>query len=492
MLRPSQDAPRTRPRRSGLAVRARIVAVLTALVFVSLVASGAIMYSVDSSRVERQAHLAAEQEIAEFQRLEAGRIDQRTARPFSSAEELLSVFLQRSVSSEAEVIVAWLDDRARYVSAGPYRELATDPAFEEAVRGLIPTGRDTTVDTSLGPVLVTVQPVEESTGATGGLVVATVLDAAKADLRELIRDYAIIGALSMVAIVGLAAWQAGRLLAPIRELSQTARRISDTDLSARLVVAGNDDLTDLSETVNEMLDRLEVAFAQQRRFLDDAGHELKTPLTVIRGHLELLDSAEPDEVDETRDLVLDEVDRMSRLVGDLILLAKARRPDFLQVGPVDVADLTRSVLDKVRALRERQWVLDDTTDVTAVLDEQRITQALLALAQNSFKHTRTDDEVAIGSAVVGQSLLLWVRDTGPGIDPNHRAHVLERFGRSAVAPGDEGFGLGLSIVTAIGTAHGGRLDLTDARPPESRTDNRPGLRATITIPLRREAAWPIS
>ena len=78
-----------------------------------------------------------------------------------------------------------------------------------------------------------------------------------------------------------------------------------------------------------MLDRLEAAFVGQRQFLDDAGHELKTPLTVLRGHLELLDAGSPEEVAETRALLLDEIDRMSRLVGDLILLAKSDRPDFL-------------------------------------------------------------------------------------------------------------------------------------------------------------------
>ena len=94
-------------------------------------------------------------------------------------------------------------------------------------------------------------------------------------------------------MVAFAAWQSGRLLAPLRTLRETADEITETDLSRRLPVTGNDDITALTRTVNGMLDRLEAAFVGQRQFLDDAGHELKTPLTVLRGHLELLDVGRP-------------------------------------------------------------------------------------------------------------------------------------------------------------------------------------------------------
>ena len=202
----------------------------------------------------------------------------------------------------------------------------------------------------------------------------------------------------------------------------------------------------------------------QRQFLDDAGHELKTPLTVVRGHLELLDPTDPDDLEQTRELVLDEVDRMSRLVTDLILLAKSRRPDFLVVGDVELGGLTQSVLAKATALGERDWQLDDAAHGRAVLDEQRITQALLQLADNAVKHTDTGAVIAVGSAVEDGRVRLWVRDTGDGIRPEDRDAVLERFGRSSVRAGDDGFGLGLSIVRAIADAHGGEVVIRDAEP----------------------------
>jgi two-component system OmpR family sensor kinase len=471
------DAPRTRPRRPGLSVRTRITATVAALVLLALSAAGAIIYTLESARVEALARAQADQEIAEFRTLQQDGVDPRTTRPFSSSEDLLDVFLTRNVPSDDELLIGWMGDRARFVSVAQHSALAEDPALEATVAELLPTGSERTIDTAYGEVLVTVQPVQESTGQRAGLVVVTFMDDARAELHSLVRTYAVVSLLSLAAIVAIAAWVAGRLLSPIRRLNETARAISATDLSARLPVSGNDDITDLTVTVNEMLDRLEAAFAAQRQFLDDAGHELKTPLTVLRGHLELLDQGDAAERAETRELLLDETDRMSRLVGDLILLAKSRRPDFLVVDEVDLETLTQSVLAKATALGDRDWQLDETAHGEVVLDEQRVTQALLQLADNAVKHTDAGAVVAIGSSLEDGTVRLWVRDTGDGIPAEDRESVVERFGRSHVRAGDDGFGLGLSIVSAITEAHGGTVRITDAEPH--------GTQVEIVLPARR-------
>jgi signal transduction histidine kinase len=294
-------------------------------------------------------------------------------------------------------------------------------------------------------------------------------------LHDTMRTYAIVSALALLLVTGFAAWQSGRLLAPLRTLRETADEITETDLSRRLPVTGNDDITALTRTVNGMLDRLEEAFTGQRQFLDDAGHELKTPLTVLRGHLELLDVGSPEEIAETRDLLLDEIDRMSRLVGDLILLAKSDRPDFISRRPVDLTGLTVDVLAKARGLGDRRWTLDETASVTAEVDEQRVTQALLQLCDNAVKHTGPGDEIALGSSYDAGTARLWVRDSGPGVPPADREQIFQRFGRSAVPDEDEGFGLGLSIVRAIALAHGGTVELDEASPH--------GAVFTLVIPL---------
>ncbi|WP_289017840.1 HAMP domain-containing sensor histidine kinase [uncultured Aeromicrobium sp.] len=191
--------------------------------------------------------------------------------------------------------------------------------------------------------------------------------------------------------------------------------------------------------------------------LDDAAHELRTPLTVLQGHLEVLDPTDPDDVRTTRTLLLDEIDRMTRLVHDLLLLAKAERPDFVRLERTDVEALTLGALERARGLADRSWVLDAVARTHVDVDPQRLTQALLQLADNAVRHTRPGAEVGIGSRVHDGHVELWVRDTGAGVPSALRGTIFERFTQG---DGEQaGFGLGLSIVAAIMEAHEGRVVL---------------------------------
>jgi two-component system, OmpR family, sensor kinase len=221
-----------------------------------------------------------------------------------------------------------------------------------------------------------------------------------------------------------------------------------------------------------MLDRLERAFETQRQFLDDAGHELRTPLTIVQGQLELLPD-DPSERQRTIELVLDEVKRMGRMVGDLILLAQSDEPDFLQLEPVDVAALTNDLHAKAQALGDHDWRIDRVGRGIIVADRQRLTQAVVQLAQNAVQHTEHGGEIGIGSVVSPGEARFWVRDTGSGVAPQDRERIFRRFERGADETSD-GAGLGLAIVTAIARAHGGRAELDRA------TDG--GATFSITVP----------
>jgi len=474
-------------RRTGLSVRARITATAAVLVTVALAGAGLIVYVVESGRIEASVQREVEQELNEFAKLERDGIDPRTGADFATVERLLHTFLRRNVPDDDELLVAWVDGAPWRQFPGPDEDpLPADPRFVAAAEPLVTTGGTTRIDTDRGEVRITSQPVEQG-DATGALLVVAYLDEDRAELRDTMRTYAIVAALSMLIIAWVAWWQAGRLLAPLRTLGRTADEIGASDLSRRIPETGNDDLTALTRTVNGMLDRLEAAFTTQRQFLDDAGHELRTPLTVLRGHLELMDPADPLETAETRDLLLDETDRMARLVGDLILLAKIGRPDFVAPSEVDPVDLAAAVLTKARALGDRHWILDTAPTAERglfVLDEQRITQALLQYADNAVKHTGPGDEIGIGCLTTGDRVRWWVRDTGPGVAPEHRSRVFERFQRADVHAGDEGFGLGLSIVSAIAAAHGGTAYVTD--PPSDRPS---GALFVLDVPaVRRYSA----
>jgi signal transduction histidine kinase len=471
-------------RRSGVSVRVRITATVAVLVGITLAGAGLLVYTIESQRIEQQTADDVDQELDEFHQLTRTGIDPETGEAFASVQDLLRVFMLRNVPDDDELLVGWAGERI--VNYSPRSDaLPKDPAFRAATAPLIGASDTTRFDSAAGALMVTSQPVRLG-AESGALMVVVKLDEDRAELLATVRTYAIVAGLSMLLLTVIAFWQSGRLLAPLRTLRDTAEEISETDLSLRIPTSGNDDITALTHTVNGMLGRLEAAFVGQRQFLDDAGHELKTPLTVLRGHLELLDSGSPEEVAETKELLLDEIDRMSRLVGDLTLLAKSDRPDFLQTQAVDLGALTADLVAKARGLGDRDWVLDEHADIKLVADQQRLTQAVLQLADNAVKHTRDGDVVAIGSSTTATEARLWVRDTGPGVPLKDRELIFERFGRSAVPPGDEGFGLGLSIVDAVAGAHGGTVFVEDADPP--------GARFVITIPRtkRLEDEWPAS
>ncbi|GAA5150889.1 HAMP domain-containing sensor histidine kinase [Nocardioides marinquilinus] len=458
--------PDARPPRPGVSVRVRITAAVALLVAATLAGAGALVYVIEVQRLDDQTAGEVEQEIGEFEALAASE-----GRSEPDLAELFRTFMLRNVPDDDELLVGWVGDGPVFYS--PDDDLVNDETFKDQVRPLVDDGGTARFATADGELLVSAQPVRRGR-QTGALVVVNYLDEDRAELRDTMRTYAIVGLLSLLVIVGAAFSLAGRLLRPLRAVRETADEITETDLSRRLPLSGNDDVTALTRTFNGMLDRLEAAFAGQRQLLDDAGHELRTPLTVLQGHLELLDADDPAEVAETRELLLDEVDRMARLVDDLILLAKTERPDFLDVAGVEVTALVESVAAKAAGLGDRAWTVDETVDVVVPADAQRLTQALLQLAHNAVKHTGPGDAVAFGAACVDGLVLLWVRDTGPGVAPADRERIFERFGRG-VAPDADGFGLGLSIVTAIAQAHGGDAWL-DA-------DYLDGARFVVSVPL---------
>jgi signal transduction histidine kinase len=216
-----------------------------------------------------------------------------------------------------------------------------------------------------------------------------------------------------------------------------------------------------------MLERLDEGAQQQQQFLDDAGHELRTPLTILRGHLELLTVDDPDDVIATRDVLLDEVDRMQRLVDDLLLLANSGDPGFIRRESVRIPEFLDQVMEKVHVLADRHWQIDERAEYVVEADPQRLTQALVQLAANAVKYTGPSSTIALGSRIEQataddgttlppqDTLLLWVRDDGIGIAAEDQQRIFERFGRAHTGRGGEGSGLGLAIVSAIAQAHGG-------------------------------------
>lgn len=382
----------------------------------------------------------------------------------TNVEVLLEDYLAINAPDRWETFFSIVDSRAhRVTGVTPPVPLDTDDDLVARMAKATENVSDE-VETVAGTVKYAVIPVKVTADRRSAhFVVAIFYDIHRDEIVDAVRVLGL-SALAAMGLAGAAGWfVAGRVLAPVRLVSQTAEQITDSsDLTRRLDVPGDDDVAALAATFNHMLDRLERAFVVQRHFLDDAGHELRTPITVIRGHLELM-SDDPDDRVETLALVTDELDRMNRIVDDLLTLAKAEQPGFLSVDTVELADLTVSVVAKARALGERRWRVDEVAEARVPADRQRLTQALMQLVANAVRHTQDGDLIAVGSAVRDGQVELWVRDSGPGVAPADRERIFGRFMRGAGRTGaHDGAGLGLAIVRSIAEAHGGRVHVTEA------------------------------
>ncbi len=453
-------------RRFIASTRTRILVAFFVLLALSSAATVVVLRQILLARVGDRVERTLNSEVRRFRALTQRPEDPVTGSPFGGdVRRIFDAFLVRHAPSQGEAFLTYVGGDAYRSSsnAGPrlQRGLAGVADSRRPVRGEIETDR--------GPARFIATPVSFGGRQRGVLAAVGFLDPERSDVTESVRIAAgvsIIVALTASLLVWIAA---GRALAPLRMLSDTARSIGESDLTRRIPVKGHDEIAELSRTFNAMLDRLESAFGSQKDFLGDAGHELRTPITIIRGHLELLGD-DPVERRETLALVADELDRMSRLVDDLLVLARAQRPDFLRREPLDLDVLTHEIYRRLDALGPRSWRLESAGVGPLTADRQRIIQAMVNLAQNAVQQTSAGAPIEFGSAMQNGSAFLWVRDHGPGIGAGEQDQIFDRFSHGADR---HGVGLGLAIVKAIAEAHGGRVQLVST----------PGVGALFTLVL---------
>jgi two-component system OmpR family sensor kinase len=307
------------------------------------------------------------------------------------------------------------------------------------------------------------------------------------DFSSDMRTFVLAGVLTLSgALVG--AWLIGTHLSrPLRQMAEVAARVDAGDLHPRIHGVSGEaaELRVLADAFNHMLDRLTEAFAGQRAFVADASHELRTPLTVISGQLEVLaaqsEPSEP-EVRRVERLVQAEIARITRLVDDLLLLAKAEQTEFLQVEPIELPEYVCELWDGMSLIAVRRFELGKTPHGALNADPDRLAQALRNLIANAIEHTaEVDGLVRLDVEDLGGGWVCFaVEDDGRGIDPQERERVFDRFHRTDAARdrASGGAGLGLAIVRAIAQAHGGRVVATTGRAGGARIELRlAGFRA---------------
>lgn len=276
---------------------------------------------------------------------------------------------------------------------------------------------------------------------------------------------------------------ARRALRPVDRMTQTAKKISGEHLSQRLQESGNrDELDRLARTLNDMLDRLHGAIDQMRRFSADASHELQTPLTILKGEMEvaLLKPRSPEEYQEVLTSGLEEMDRINHLVEGLLLLARAESGMLrLDMQVINVHELLKKTLLQLTPLADKHSLRfnlkpGETNNIKG--DSEHLRRVFLNLLTNAIKHSPADEVIEVRLLKKETWAVIQITDSGNGITENEQKLIFNRFHRlseSRSAAGKEGVGLGLSIALSIVEAHGGTIHV----------ESSPGVGATFSVHL---------
>lgn len=301
-------------------------------------------------------------------------------------------------------------------------------------------------------------------------------------LKEFTRNYFIIWPLA-VAVSALFGWfLAGRALAPVNHVAQTAERITHSNLNLRLQTRGAyDELDRLIESFNRMMERLHLSFEQMRQFSTDVSHELRTPLTVIRGQLEvaLFTANTTEQYREAMLNALEDVERLSNIVRALLMLSQAETGQLaLNKTEMDLCGMVRELVEQYQIVAEAASVHlfhnlpDQPCNIYA--DKVQMERLITNLLSNGIKYTPAGGRVDVRVEPGGDQVRLIVEDNGVGIAADNLTHIFDRFYRVPSADPEKGLGLGLSFVAWIVKAHGGTIDV--------QSELQKGTRFTVALP----------
>jgi signal transduction histidine kinase len=321
-------------------------------------------------------------------------------------------------------------------------------------------------------------PIIQGAQPVGSFLAVYDLSSLRADQRHVLVLALLEAAVALIAAVLGTYLLLRRLLGTIGSMTSTARAIEEGDLDQRLGDPGTDDeVAELAATLDAMLDRIDEVMSVQRQLLSDVSHQLRTPLTVVRGHLEVMGRTQlddPMEIREVIDMLVGEIDHMGQLTEQLLLLGRSLEPDFVTMTPTDLRSFIGDIGAAALVLADGRFRLGSIDDLVITIDQTKLRGAILNLIDNAIKAIGPADRVELSARRVDDgSVVIQVEDSGPGISPEVRARVLERFGRLDTET-RSGSGLGLAIVRAVAEAHGGTFELG--------TSSLGGLDAIIVLP----------
>jgi signal transduction histidine kinase len=315
-----------------------------------------------------------------------------------------------------------------------------------------------------GEVRLLVSEVRRGGRTVARIAVGEPLDAVTRAQRGVARTFLLAGSLALLASLAAGYLLAAGLSRPLRGMARIAAEVdAGRPRNLRMAVHGAPpEVRVLADSFDHMLDRLEDSFARQREFVADASHELRSPLTAIRGQLEVLarqrDPSRED-LERVQRLTQTEIERMQRLVDDLLLLANADEGDRVALQPIEFEPFMIELVHALRPTADRRFQLGPLPSGTLIADPDRTAQVIRNLARNAVQHTAPGGLVRLVALARDDQLEIAVEDDGAGIPPAERERVFDRFHRAdrSRARTEGGAGLGLAIAKAIVEAHGGTI-----------------------------------
>ncbi len=392
-------------------------------------------------------------------------------------------FLASHGDIAGDLIIISIPSQRLTVGSGGSERLAALPQIAALLRRPPAATSFSQVSLAGRPEEVLATPIVEA-GRTLGTFVTSSSLASYERTRARVLQLAIgEGLIALIAAVISAYMLLRRLLGSVERLTRTAR---DIGLSGQLDVRlderpMNDEVGQMAATFDAMIDKIDSSMSVQRQLLSDVSHQLRTPLTVMRGHLEVMARGALDDAMDTRAtvaIVVAQLDHMGALVDRLLLLGRSLEADFVDLAPVDLRTMIGDIADAARVLAPRRWDFPPVPDVVLTADLDKVRGAVFNLLDNAVRATGPGDTIRLSARVGGPPgetfVDIVVDDSGPGIPLGERETALQRFSRPS-ATNAEGTGLGLAIVNAVVRAHGGRAIVGDS--PLG------GCRVTIRLPL---------
>jgi two-component system OmpR family sensor kinase len=444
-------------------IRLRLAIGYVAFVIVTVAVVGAFSMVILENNLRREVddglHRRASQILRQITPDDSRRLDR------GRVSGALSDLVPQDEFSDPGIFVQVRDQQGTMLASSPPLSDSAFSATQSLVAQAV-SGQENYATLSVGlyRVRVLAEPVVSAGQVVGVVLVGESLHPLDVTLRQI--QQLLVAAGAGIALLALAGgWLlTGRALGPVVAVTRVARRIATTGQFDQRIPASvaKDELGELTATFNDMLARLEVTFRRQREFLADASHELRGPLTVIRGNLDLLKLDLPDA--ERQDCVREataEVSRMSRLVSDLLFLAEVDAQETVSHEKVELNDVVRAVWQRATSVDAgaHQVVVAQNDPVTVIGDPGRLHQLVWNLIENALRYTPAGGKIMLSVRNHGSVAEVIVSDTGIGIAPEHVPRIFERFYRvdRARSRTNGSSGLGLAIVKQVAEAHGGQV-----------------------------------